>query len=144
MPKDVLWRCDAPAGSRPSSLCVRQNDDKVFFESSSLQVSTKWLKALSDFSCVFLKEHFLLLFLSPLAQSELEEMSQPISCGIQREQNHYWLMRRRGIEAFILITVMCVCKRAACTCFSSTKHLFFLFLVPAASCEWILAVREGN
>lgn len=58
----------------------------------------------------YIKELFL-LFLSPLAQSELAEMSQPISCGIQRERSHYWLMRRRGIEAFILITVMCVSKR---------------------------------
>lgn len=112
-----------------ASLCVRQNDDKVFFEFSSLQVSTKWLKALSVFSCVFLKEHFLLLFLSPLAQSELEEMSQPISCGIQREQSHYWLMRRRGIEAFILITVMCVCKRAPCTCFSLPPNIIFIFFL---------------
>lgn len=64
----------------------------------------------------------------PLAQSELAEMSQPISCGIQREQSHYWLMRRQGIKAFILITVMSVCNRAACTCFSSSKHHLLLFL----------------
>lgn len=56
-------------------------------------------------------------------------MSQPISCGIQREQSHYWLMRRRGIEAFILITVMCVCKRAPCTCFSLPPNIIFIFLL---------------
>lgn len=54
-------------------------------------------------------------------------MSQPISCGIQRERSHYWLMRRRGIEAFILITVMCVCKRASCTCFSLLPNIIFCF-----------------
>lgn len=53
----------------------------------------------------------------PLTQSELAETSRPISCSIQREESHYWLMRRRGIKAFILITVMSVCKRASCTCF---------------------------
>lgn len=56
----------------------------------------------------------------PLAQSELWETSRPISSGIQREQSHYRLMRRRGIEGFILMTVMCVCKRAACTCFQTS------------------------
>lgn len=81
-----------------------------------------------SFSYVFfdLKELFLLLFLSPLAQSELAEMSQPISCGIQRERSHYWLMRRRGIEAFILITVMCVCKRGLHLLSSSSSSVFRL------------------
>lgn len=39
-------------------------------------------------------------------------MIQPISCGIQREQSHYWLMRRWGIEAFIPVTVNSVCNGA--------------------------------
>lgn len=72
-------------------------------------------------------------FRPPLAQSELLEMSQPISSGIQREQSHYRLMRRQGIEGFILMTVMRVCKRAVCTCFSFFLNIFFF--VPAVGLE---------
>lgn len=74
-------------------------------------------------------------FLPPLAQSELLEMSQPIRAYIQREQSHYRLMRRQGIQGFILMTVMCLWKRAVCTCvFISLKHLF-IFFVPAVILE---------
>lgn len=74
----------------------------------------------------------------PRTQSELVETSRPISCSIQRKESHYWLMRRRGIKAFILITVMSVCKRAACTCFPP-------LLFSATSGEWILTASwEGN
>lgn len=79
----------------------------------------------------------------PLAQSELAEMSQPISCGIQKEQSHYWLMRRQGIKAFILITIMSVCKRAACTCCSLPPNLIFLFFLFPAGVRG-RSVREGS
>lgn len=87
----------------------------------------EFLNENADFSSSFLRP--------PLAQSELLEMSQPISSGIQREQSHYRLMRRRGIEGFILMTVMRVCKRAVCTCFSFFPNIFFLFQQWAWSCQ---------
>lgn len=123
--------CNFPSGCCLAHVSVShsKNDKILFFPFSSsplCRFATNWQTESFFF---FLKKNTSSSSSSssfPLAQSEWE-MSQPISCGIQREQSHYWLMRRRGIKAFILITVMSVCNRAACTCFTLLPNIILIF-----------------